>query len=78
MDLERNAAILEKTDQAIAAKVRGSGQAALGRLTTDQRVTSAAQVRPEKTKIFLANNISFYVPCPRCCWRPATPSRTPR
>ena len=52
MDLERNAAILEKTDQAIAAKVRGGGQAALGRLTTDQRVTSAAQVRPEETKIF--------------------------
>jgi len=44
MDLERNAAILEKTDKAIAAKVRGGGQATLGRLTTDQRVTSAAQV----------------------------------
>jgi hypothetical protein len=43
LDLERNAAILEKTDKAIAKKLRGeTGE--LGRLTQDQRVRSAAQV----------------------------------
>ena len=47
LDLERNSAILEKTDKAIADKLRegaGLGGGGGGRFSSDLRVKSAAQV----------------------------------